>query len=77
MAALYHFRPRSVPASLPPCHSSEVGTPGVPSDWITQTAMFDPVDLLAPLYWYAVWPLHQWVFAGMLHKIARAAESMP
>jgi len=44
--------------------------------WITQTAMFDPVGLLGPLYWYAVWPLHRWVFAGMLRKIARAAESM-
>jgi uncharacterized protein YbjT (DUF2867 family) len=43
--------------------------------WITQTAMFDPVGLLGPLYWYAVWPLHQWVFAGMLRKIARVASS--
>lgn len=42
--------------------------------WITQTAIFDPVGLLGPLYWYAVWPLHQWVFAGMLRQIARAAE---
>ncbi len=50
------------------------GTSGVSGAWITQTAMFDPVGLLGPLYWYAVWPLHQWVFAGMLRKIARAAE---
>lgn len=42
--------------------------------WITQTAMFDPVGLLGPLYWYMVWPLHQWVFAGMLRQIARATE---
>jgi uncharacterized protein YbjT (DUF2867 family) len=49
-------------------------TPGVPGAWITQTAMFDPVGLLGPLYWYSVWPLHQWVFAGMLRQIARAAE---
>jgi hypothetical protein len=47
---------------------------GVPGSWITQTAMFDPVGLLGPLYWYAVWPLHQWVFGGMLRKIAQAAE---
>ena len=44
--------------------------------WITQTAIFDPVGLLGPLYWYTVWPLHRWVFAGMLRKIARAAETM-
>jgi uncharacterized protein YbjT (DUF2867 family) len=50
----------------------ERGHAGVPGAWITQTAIFDPVGLLGPLYWYAVWPLHQWVFAGMLHKIARA-----
>ena len=55
----------------------DAGTPGVPGAWITQTAMFDPVGLLGPLYWYSVWPLHQWVFAGMLRKIARAAESTP
>jgi uncharacterized protein YbjT (DUF2867 family) len=41
--------------------------------WITQTAMFDPLGLLGPLYWYGVWPLHQWVFAGMLRAIAQAA----
>jgi hypothetical protein len=55
----------------------DAGTTGVPGTWITQTAMFDPVGLLGPLYWYSVWPLHQWVFAGMLRKIARAAESLP
>lgn len=43
--------------------------------WITQTAMFDPAGLLGLLYWYAVWPLHHWVFGGMLRKIARAAQA--
>lgn len=43
--------------------------------WITQTALFDPIGLLGPLYWYGIWPLHQWVFAGMLRSIARAAEA--
>lgn len=42
--------------------------------WITQTAIFDPVGLLGPLYWYSVWPLHQWVFSGMLRNIARASR---
>lgn len=41
---------------------------------IRQTALFDPVGLLGLLYWYSVYPLHQFVFAGMLRGIARAAE---
>jgi uncharacterized protein YbjT (DUF2867 family) len=42
--------------------------------WITQTAIFDPLGLLGPLYWHSVWPLHNWVFGGMLRNIARAAR---
>jgi uncharacterized protein YbjT (DUF2867 family) len=40
---------------------------------IHQTAMFDPVGLSGLAYWYALWPLHQLVFRGMLQGIARAA----
>lgn len=40
---------------------------------VRQTAIFDPVGLWGLLYWYAVYPLHQFVFAGMLRGIARAA----
>lgn len=43
--------------------------------WIRQTAIFDPVGLSGLLYWYSVYPLHQFVFEGMLHGIARAASS--
>ena len=39
---------------------------------IRQTAIFDPAGLLGLAYWYAVWPLHQLVFAGMLKGIAAA-----
>lgn len=39
---------------------------------IRQTAIFDPVGLLGRAYWYLVYPLHQYVFAGMLRGIARA-----
>lgn len=38
-----------------------------------QTAIFDPVGLWGLAYWYAVWPLHQLVFAGMLRGLVRAA----
>jgi uncharacterized protein YbjT (DUF2867 family) len=41
---------------------------------IRQTAVFDPVGLLGLAYWYAAYPLHQYVFAGMLKGVARAAE---
>jgi uncharacterized protein YbjT (DUF2867 family) len=40
---------------------------------VRQTAIFDPVGLSGLAYWFAVWPLHQLVFAGMLREIARAA----
>jgi len=39
---------------------------------IRQTAIFDPVGLWGLCYWYAVWPLHQLVFAGMLRAVAAA-----
>ncbi|HEY6948282.1 MAG TPA: SDR family oxidoreductase [Gemmatimonadales bacterium] len=41
---------------------------------IHQTAIFDPAGLLGRLYWYALWPLHQYVFGGTLRGIARAAS---
>lgn len=41
---------------------------------IRQTAVFDPVGLFGLMYWYALYPLHQLVFAGMLRNIARAAQ---
>jgi len=40
---------------------------------LRQTATFDPLGLWGLAYWYAIWPLHQLVFAGMLGGIARAA----
>ena len=39
---------------------------------IRQTATFDPVGLLGRAYWYALYPLHQLVFGGMLRNIAHA-----
>ena len=37
---------------------------------VRQTAIFDPQGLFGLLYWYALWPVHQLVFAGMLRQIA-------
>ena len=36
-------------------------------------AIFDPVGWFGRLYWYALFPLHELVFAGMLRAIAREA----
>ena len=41
---------------------------------IRQTAEFDPLGLFGLLYWYALYPLHEFVFAGMLRGVARRAE---
>ena len=42
---------------------------------IRQTAIFDPVGLGGLAYWYATYPLHRLIFAGMLRRIAEVAES--
>jgi len=42
---------------------------------LTMTARFRPKGLLGILYWYAVLPLHNFVFGGMLRGIRRVAES--
>ena len=42
---------------------------------LAQTAIFDPVGLAGLAYWYSVYPLHQFVFGGMLKAIARRAET--
>jgi hypothetical protein len=42
---------------------------------IAQTAMFDPAGLFGLCYWYSIWPLHQFIFTGMLRRIAEAAAS--
>ncbi len=41
---------------------------------IRQTAIFDPVGLPGLAYWYALYPLHQLVFARMLKGISQAAK---
>lgn len=41
---------------------------------IRQTAVFHPRGLAGRLYWYALYPIHKAVFAGMLEQIARRAE---
>ncbi len=42
---------------------------------IHQTAVFDPHGLGGLAYWYAIWPLHEFVFAGMLAGICGHATA--
>jgi hypothetical protein len=41
---------------------------------IHQTAVFDPRGLGGLAYWYAIWPLHEAVFGGMLAGIVAWAQ---
>jgi uncharacterized protein YbjT (DUF2867 family) len=44
---------------------------------LRQTATFDPVGLSGLAYWYALLPLHELVFRGMLRNLRRAAMAAP
>lgn len=50
----------------------EVTDDGASSN-VRQTAVFDPVGLLGLLYWYSLYPLHHFIFAGMLRGIVAEA----
>ncbi len=44
---------------------------------LVQTAMWDPAGLSGRLYWYLLWPVHQFIFRSMLRGVARDAISTP
>ena len=41
---------------------------------VRQTAIFEPRGLAGLLYWYALFPIHGFIFGGMLRGITRAAS---
>ena len=41
---------------------------------LEQTAVFAPRGLMGLVYWYALHPVHAWIFRGMIRAIARRAE---
>ena len=43
---------------------------------IKQTAIFEPIGFFGKIYWYALYPLHQLIFAGMLQAIANKALAL-
>ncbi len=44
------------------------------SSRLTQTARYYPKGLAGLIYWYAIYPIHVFVFRGMAHAIGRCAE---
>ena len=44
------------------------------STWLDQVAVFAPRGLMGLLYWYSLYPIHAWIFRGMIRAIARRAE---
>ena len=41
---------------------------------LEMTSTFFPKGSLGLMYWYVLYPFHQWVFNGMLKGMARAAN---
>ena len=43
---------------------------------LTQTAYFAPRGILGFLYWYILYPIHGFIFSGMIQKIAERAHQL-
>ncbi len=41
---------------------------------LDQTAAFIPKGLPGLVYWYALYPIHSWIFSGLIKAIARRDE---
>ncbi len=52
-------------------------TPHVNGAEIRHTAIFDPAGVWGRLYWYSLYPLHHFIFLGMLRGIAKRAVKEP
>ncbi len=53
----------------------EVEPDGEGGSTIRQTAIFDPAGIVGLAYWYALWPIHDYIFGGMLKRIAAASAA--
>ncbi len=49
--------------------------PTASGSMIQQTAIFQPAGLSGLAYWYLLYPVHAWIFRGMLRGIVKMAES--
>ena len=43
---------------------------------LTQTAYFAPHGLAGFLYWYGLYPVHAFIFSGMIRKVAERARQL-
>ena len=43
---------------------------------LTQTAYYAPRGIFGFLYWYALYPIHAFIFSGMIHKVAERAHNL-
>ena len=43
---------------------------------ITQIAFYEPKGLLGHLYWYALYPIHKFIFSGMIRALAHQVKQM-
>ena len=53
----------------------EVEPDGNGGSTIRQTAVFDPAGIAGLAYWYTLWPIHDYIFGGMLKRIAAASAA--
>lgn len=42
---------------------------------LLQTAFFEPKGLTGLLYWYSLYPIHGFIFSGLLRRLARRATA--
>lgn len=43
---------------------------------ITQIAFFEPMGLMGHLYWYALYPVHKFIFSGMIRALANQIKQV-
>ena len=43
---------------------------------LLQTAFFAPKGLFGLLYWYALYPIHNLIFSGLIRKLAQRADAL-
>jgi len=41
---------------------------------LEQTVIFAPKSVFGLIYWYSLYPIHKWIFKGLIKQIARKAE---
>jgi hypothetical protein len=43
---------------------------------LIQTAFFEPKGLLGLAYWYGLYPIHAFIFSGMIRRVAERAGGL-